>query len=104
MTAVGDNVTKFGVGSGVYGFTLGAGAAADYVLIRAESIHSIAHKPNSMSFAEAACFINGHTIVQTLLRADSELEGGLRGKTVLVPAALASYSFSISELLQAQGL
>jgi hypothetical protein len=88
---VGENVEKFAVGDAVYGLTLGGQAAAEYVLIKPKYIHSIAHKPPYMSFEDAACLTSpGHTIVQTLLRADSELEGGLKGKTVLVPAGLVS--------------
>lgn len=104
VAAVGDNVTKFRIGDAVYGLTLEAGAAAEYVLIAAKFIHSITHKPTSMSFADAACFVNRHPVVETLLRAESELEGGLRGKTVLVPAGLVSQSVSGSRPLQEQGI
>jgi NADPH:quinone reductase-like Zn-dependent oxidoreductase len=73
----------------VYGLTLGPRAAAEYLLLTKDMIHSIAHKPEYMSFADAACFTAAaHTIVQTLLRAESEIEGGLKGKTALVPAGL----------------
>ena len=93
VAAIGANITKFKIGDAVYGLTLGHQAAADYVLLSSKFIHSIAHKPAFMSFSDAACLAGpGHTIVQTLLRADSEIEGGLKGKTILVPAALVSWS------------
>ena len=80
---------NFAVGDAVYGLTLGPQAAAEYVLLTPKIIHSMAHKPEHMSFADAACFTaTAHTIVQALLRADSEIEGGLKGKTALVPAGL----------------
>lgn len=91
VSAIGSNVTKFQVGDAVYGFNLAGQTAAEYVLIEKKSIHSIALKSDGMSFEDAACLTDvGHTIVQTLRRADRELEGGLKGKTVLVPAGLVS--------------
>lgn len=85
----------------MYGLTLGGQAAAEYVLISPRFVHSIAHKPAAMSFADAASFTTpGHTIVQTLLRADSEIEGGLKGKTVLVPAGLSGTGSLALQLLK----
>lgn len=102
VSAAGENVKTFVVGYAVYGLTFGSQAAAEYVLITPKWIHSIARKPASMSFADAACFTTAaHTIVQTLLRADSEIEGGLRGKVVLVPTGLSGTGSLALQLLKA---
>ena len=91
VSEVGSKDTEFKPGDAVFGLTLAGQAAAEHLLIRPGSIHSIAHKPDFMSFEDAACLTTvGHTIVQSLFRADRELEGGLKGKTVLVPAGLVS--------------
>ena len=101
VSAVEENVKTFVVGDAIYGLTLCGQAAADYALITLNSIHSIAHKPVSMSFVDAACFTTAaHTIVQTLLRADSEIEGGLGGKMVLVPAGLSGTGPLVLQLLK----
>ena len=94
VSEIGSDVTKFKPGDAVYGLTIATGAAAEYVLIQKNTLHSIAHKPDGMTFEDAACLTTvGHTIVQTLKRADRELEGGLKGKVVLVPAGLVSSLF-----------
>jgi NADPH:quinone reductase-like Zn-dependent oxidoreductase len=54
-----------------------------------------------MSFADAASFPTvAHTIVQSLTRADAELKGGLKGKTVLVPAGLSGTGSLALQLLK----
>ncbi|MCB0630972.1 MAG: NAD(P)-dependent alcohol dehydrogenase [Saprospiraceae bacterium] len=53
VEAVGRNVTRFQAGDAVFASTLnGFGAYAEYICLKAES--PVAHKPENISFAEAA--------------------------------------------------
>ncbi|ESZ95429.1 hypothetical protein SBOR_4170 [Sclerotinia borealis F-4128] len=51
---------------------------------------AVAHKPSSLSHSEAAAVpLAALTAYQSALRADSQLPGGLKGKTVLIPAGMS---------------
>jgi len=74
--------------------------AAELVLIKADSIHTIAKIPGSPSFEEAASLpASAHTVVQSLVRIDNEMPGGLKGKTVLIPAGLGGVGSLALQLL-----
>lgn len=63
------------------------GSIADYICV---SANSIAHKPKNISHNEAGSLgIVGFTTVQAFDYANELVPGGLKGKTVLVPAALS---------------
>jgi NADPH:quinone reductase-like Zn-dependent oxidoreductase len=86
VSAVGEAVTEFSPGDAVYGLNHQASStAAEYLLLTPRKQHSIEKLPGSFSFEEAGSFAaSGYTAVTALLRADNEIPGGLKRKTVLV--------------------
>lgn len=89
VAAVGGEVSKFKVGDEVYSRVPGEyrGSVADYVISTEEAV---AKKPKGLSFVEAASVpLAALTAYQTLVKADGLLTGGIKGKTVLVPAGLS---------------
>jgi NADPH:quinone reductase-like Zn-dependent oxidoreductase len=62
VIAVGPGVIRFGVGDEVFG--IGKGSLAEYAVARADKL---AHKPRSLSFAQAAAVpVSGLTAIQAL--------------------------------------
>jgi NADPH:quinone reductase-like Zn-dependent oxidoreductase len=89
IIAVGSSVTKFKAGDDVYGMSFDQGGAAEYMLLTNKYPFAIAIKPEGISHIEAASLpIAAMTSISTLNRAEKEVEGGLKGKTVLIPAGL----------------
>jgi NADPH:quinone reductase-like Zn-dependent oxidoreductase len=89
VVAVGASVTNFKPGDEVYTRTQRPyrGSIAEYCLT---NVNSTALKPASMSFIEAASIpLAGITALQALERADGQLQGGLKGKTVYIPGGLS---------------
>ena len=99
ISEVGSSITAFKPGDKVYGFTFGGRAAAEYLLLSSNYKYHITKIPEGLSFEEAASLV-AHTAVGALLRADAELPGGLKGKTVLVPGALGGVSSTVLQLLK----
>jgi NADPH:quinone reductase-like Zn-dependent oxidoreductase len=106
VSSTGPSVTTFKPGDRVYGFTYAGRCAAEYVLLSQASScsassprYQVSKIPDSLSFEEAAALF-AHTAVGGLLRADAELEGGLKGKTVLVPGGLGGVSSIALQLLK----
>jgi NADPH:quinone reductase-like Zn-dependent oxidoreductase len=89
VEAVGEAVTRFRPGEAVYGTTTGLaqGAYAEYVCVpEAWGQGVVAHKPDQLTFAEAAALpIGGMTALQLLLKA-----GVGAGQSVLVYGASGS--------------
>ena len=88
VAAVGDQVKNVNVGDEV--FTKVPleyrGTCAEYVL---GTDATTVQKPKNLSFKDAASIpLVGLTALECLRWADSQLEGGLRGKTVLIPAGM----------------
>lgn len=103
ISAVGKSITDFKPGDRVYGLNLAAGAMAEYMLLSPSTnrYHTIAKIPSSVSFHDAASFpAITHTVIQSLQRANSKLEGGLEGKTVLVTAGLGGAGSLALQLLK----
>jgi NADPH:quinone reductase-like Zn-dependent oxidoreductase len=89
VSEVGSSVTKVKPGDRVYGMTSMQSCAAEYVLLSSKYKHIVSKIPEDFSFEEAASLPSvAHTVICTLLRAENEVPGGLKGKTVLVPAGL----------------
>jgi len=89
VAAVGKSVTAFKVGDEVYSRISDEyrGSIAEYALTLSQ--HT-ALKPKTLGFSEAAAIpLTALTALQALYRADQGLEGGLKGKTVYVPAGLS---------------
>ena len=89
VAAVGSAVTSFKAGDEVYSRVPAncRGSIAEYCL---STVSTTAPKPKSLSFVEAAAIpLAGMTALQALRRGDMEAEGGLKGKTVFVPAGLS---------------
>lgn len=92
VSAVGDAVKGFVIGERVFGFTLGAAAAAEFIRLHSGVKYTLAKIPDTMSFVEAASFPTiALTVIESLRHAEAELggPGSLQGKTVLVPAGLS---------------
>jgi NADPH:quinone reductase-like Zn-dependent oxidoreductase len=106
ISALGSSVEGFQVGDRVYGFTLAAGAAAEYVLLSPSPNFmkfSIFKIPEHASFEDMAAMpSSAYTAICALQMADKmmEKEGGLKGKTVLVPAGLGGIGSFALQLLK----
>lgn len=70
---------------------MAGGAAAEYLLLTGSTKQfSISKMPSNISFVQACGLaIAGQTAIASLLRADAEIPGGLKGKTVFIPAGLS---------------
>lgn len=82
-------MTTFKVGDEVYSRVRNSyrGTIAEYTLA---SIATVALKPRSLSFTEAAAMpLAAQTALQALDKGERTLEGGLKGKTVYIPAGLS---------------
>jgi NADPH:quinone reductase-like Zn-dependent oxidoreductase len=89
VVAVGTGVTHFKPGDAVYSRVPNQykGTVCEYVL---STENAVAKKPERLSYLEAASIpLAGLTAYQCLLRADTLLDGGLKGKTVFIPAGLS---------------
>jgi len=85
----------------VYGMTWMQSCAAEYVLLSSKYKHTVSKIPEGLSFEEAASLPSvAHTVICTLLRADNEVPGGLKGKTVFVPAGLGGCGSTALMLLK----
>ncbi|KAF4625543.1 hypothetical protein G7Y89_g12627 [Cudoniella acicularis] len=105
ISALGTSVTDFQIGDRVYGFTFPAACAAEYMLLSPSPTFKflITKIPASLSFTQAAAITaSGHTAVCALLKLDHEFQatGGLKGKTVLVPAGLGGIGSFALQLLK----
>lgn len=96
VVRIGAKVTRFKTGDAVYARVPNnyRGSVADYVLTTEDAT---ALKPPSLNYIQAASMpLACLTAFQCLRKADNLLEGGLKGKNVLVPAGLSGTgSFAI---------
>ncbi|OBT60894.1 hypothetical protein VE03_09946 [Pseudogymnoascus sp. 23342-1-I1] len=91
IAAVGSAVTAFRPGDRVFGFTVKGGGAAEYLLLQPHRMLCLAKLPDELSFADASYFPSSSlTIIQALDRAEAAIPGGLKGKTVFIPAGLSA--------------
>lgn len=89
ILAVGTSVTTFHPGDEVYANLPSTyrGSVAEYTV---SPTAATALKPVGLSFTEAASIpLVGLTALQSLQAADAQLDGGLKGKVVLIPGALS---------------
>ncbi|KAG4433336.1 hypothetical protein IFR05_011185 [Cadophora sp. M221] len=89
VIAIGSSVSNFKLGDQVYSRVPEAyrGTIAPYALATASTT---ALKPKSLSYTEAASIpLAAQTAYQALQMGEERVPGGLRGKTVLVPAGLS---------------
>ncbi|KAH8593925.1 chaperonin 10-like protein [Bisporella sp. PMI_857] len=103
IDAVGSSVTEFKAGDKVYGFNMTANASAELMLLSPASKRNfrISKIPEGLSFEQAASLpVSAHTAIQALTRIDSELPGGLKGKTVFVTAGLGGIGCVALQLLK----
>ena len=62
------------------------GGAAEYLLLKPHRMLALAKLPDEISFEDASYFPSSSlTIIQSFDRAEAEISGGLKGKTVFVP-------------------
>jgi NADPH:quinone reductase-like Zn-dependent oxidoreductase len=89
IEAVGQDVTRFTVGDAVFGTTTGlrVGANAEYIALpETGKTHIITHKPETISFEQAAALLVGAmTALQILQKADVQV-----GQKVLIYGASGS--------------
>jgi NADPH:quinone reductase-like Zn-dependent oxidoreductase len=95
VEAVGSEVTEFGVGDEVFG--LRSGANAEYVCVREQG--ALAHKPDGLSFEEAAALGDGPSIARTCL-AKADLGPG---KRIVVYGASGAIGTASVQLAKATG-
>ncbi|KFX94428.1 hypothetical protein V490_04360 [Pseudogymnoascus sp. VKM F-3557] len=101
IAAVGSAVTDFRPGDRVFGFTVYGGGAAEYLLLKPHRMLSLAKLPDEISFEDASYFpSSSHTIIQSLDCAEAAIPGGLKGKTVFVPAGLSATGSLALQLLK----
>ncbi|CZS98347.1 related to oxidoreductase [Rhynchosporium agropyri] len=89
VVGLGTAVSKFKLGDQVYSRVPEAyrGTIAPYALA---TVSTTALKPKSLSYTEAASIpLAAQTAYQALLLGDKKVPGGLKGKTVLIPAGLS---------------
>ena len=99
ISAVGSSATSLSPGDRVYGFTFAGRTAAEYLLLSSKSKYHVSKIPEGLSFEEAVSLV-AHTAIGALTRADAEIPGGLKGKTVLVPAGLGGVGSTAVQLLK----
>lgn len=98
VVSIGTGVTRYQVGDEVYSRIPSRyqGAVADYVI---STEAAVAIKPKNLNWTEAASVpLATLTSFQALKRADGILQGGLRGKTVLIPGGLSGTGLSACQL------
>jgi NADPH:quinone reductase-like Zn-dependent oxidoreductase len=95
VEAVGSAVTEFAVGDAVFG--LRSGANAEYVCVREQG--ALAHKPESLSFEEAAALPDGASIARACL---SKVDLG-PGTRILVYGASGAIGTAGVQLAKATG-
>ncbi|KAJ8059352.1 hypothetical protein OCU04_012308 [Sclerotinia nivalis] len=89
VVSTGSSVTHIKPGDTVYSRVpeRHRGTIAQYCL---STSTAVAQKPASLSHSEAAAVpLAALTAYQSVLRADTQLPGGLKGKTVLIPAGMS---------------
>ncbi|KFZ03674.1 hypothetical protein V502_10750 [Pseudogymnoascus sp. VKM F-4520 (FW-2644)] len=101
IAAVGSAVTAFRPGDRVFGFTVHGGGAAEYLLLKPHRMLCLAKLPDEISFKDASYFPSSSiTIIQSLDRAEAAIPGGLKGKTVFIPAGLSATGSLALQLLK----
>ncbi|KAG9236464.1 chaperonin 10-like protein [Amylocarpus encephaloides] len=98
VVGVGSSVSNFKAGDEVYSLVsqIHRGTFAEYALSTADAI-SI--KPQGLSFGEAASIpLVTLTALRSFRIADEKLTGGLKGKTVFIPAGLSGTGSSAIQL------
>lgn len=97
-------MTSLRVGDEVYSRipSVYKGSIAEYVV---STLSATAAKPTKLDFMTAASVpLAGLTALQAMRKADTELQGGLKGKTVYVPAGLSGTgSFAVQLALHVFG-
>jgi NADPH:quinone reductase-like Zn-dependent oxidoreductase len=97
VAAVGPGVTGFAVGDEVYG--VGRGSFAEYAVARADKL---AHKPDRLSFAQAAVVpISAATALQALTD-HGRLQPGQRVLVIGASGGVGSYAVQLAKALGAE--
>lgn len=97
IDTLGEGVTGFKVGEPVFGFVQRSGSYAEYAVV---PVTSLARKPKSMSFEEAAGL---PTAAETAYRALHEAGRIARGQTVLIHGAAGGVGSAAVQIAKAAG-
>ena len=97
VEAVGDNVTKFKPGDAVFGAA--AGAFAEYVVTRK---HRIAHKPDNVSFEQAASLPIAAITALQALRDKGQLQSGQKVLINGASGGVGTYAVQIARSMGAE--
>ena len=97
VEAVGADVTEFAAGDEVFGVHEGFGANAEYLCVKETT--PIAHKPDGLSFEEAAAICDGFVLADACLR-PAALDGGSR---IMVYGASGSIGTAAVQLAKYAG-
>ncbi|MCJ1253287.1 hypothetical protein MMC24_001098 [Lignoscripta atroalba] len=92
VVQVGDDVTDFKAGDEIYGSqkVKDMGAVCEYVVASTENRGALCQKPPSLSHIQAASLpVVGFTALDCFDAAEASIPGGLKGKTVFIPAGLS---------------
>lgn len=97
VVGTGQGVGKFTIGDEVIALTPGAGAYAEYILVREEAV---ALKPKGISFAEAASAAVNICAAQSLLFLEGRLE---RGQKVVIQGAAGATGAAMVQMAKDRG-
>ena len=99
VEAIGTEVKNFAVGESVFGeTTLGFSTNAEYVVVPADGV--ILHKPDSLPFAEAASYCDGHLTSYNFLKRIAQVKPGQK---VLINGAAGSLGTSAVQIARHMG-
>jgi NADPH2:quinone reductase len=95
VAQVGEGVTAFGVGDEVFGFTgFAIGANAEYLRMPANG--SLAKKPVTASFAEAAAVVDGASTALYFLRDKARIEAGHKVLVIGASGSIGTYAIQLA--------
>ncbi|MBL8947400.1 MAG: NAD(P)-dependent alcohol dehydrogenase [Myxococcales bacterium] len=95
VTHVGEAVREFAVGDEVFGFT-GFAIGANAEILRMPAQGSIARKPVSVSFAEAAAVVDGASTALYFLRDKARLHAGQKVLVIGASGSIGTYAIQLA--------
>jgi NADPH2:quinone reductase len=101
VVSVGAKVRRFGVGDEVFGFTgFGVGACAEYKVM--PETGSLARKPTTLSYEQAAAAVDGATTALFFLRDKARVQSGQRVLINGASGSIGTYAVQLAKHLGAE--